>query len=311
MNSPCPISITCPGVDPPFLNFSSEEPDALVFSSWVYPKPDPPNCLSCPPINSFTAQDCNGLSYSGVSQEAADLLAKAAGVTCPKPQDQPQCTNEAQTATKQCPNGVTISYTVPAGSFVSNYTSSPAPISTPPSTVPPQAPCGPGECIMLSQGSSTTGTHFVFSTHNLTAGVPYLITVNFVEEGTGYTNSFPKAFTATGPDYDYVLDFVFPQTVTGMNVIENYPIPTAAASKSGNNLVITLGNLWTGARYLITWMVKDYYSGWYPDKYCVPGDATCTALPTATGPTMTLTIPSYFDAYPGGSAAAAKAIIVP
>lgn len=123
MKRPCDHVITCPGInapepDWPVINISAEAPDPLLFTAIVWPEIDPynPPCLfNCVPEEPNDPLTCFDVIQSAESQEMADLLAQAAGLTCPK--GQINLTNDAQSATVACANGTTFSYTVPAGTI--------------------------------------------------------------------------------------------------------------------------------------------------------------------------------------------------
>lgn len=128
MNIPCPVTIDCPGSDFPLENYSSEAPDHLYFAGPGY---TPFNPYQPPPIGDpelFTAHDCDGVAFSVLSQEIADLIAAINAQHCqhpPAPPDNPGpfdpkdplfC-NEPLTLTKNCPDGTVLHYTVDAALF--------------------------------------------------------------------------------------------------------------------------------------------------------------------------------------------------
>jgi hypothetical protein len=81
----CPnIIVGCPGVDDPISNTSSESPDPLLFSGVGWSPYDP---YRPPPLGGGinVPFDCSNITWSDVSQEMADLLAKINAITCQPP----------------------------------------------------------------------------------------------------------------------------------------------------------------------------------------------------------------------------------
>lgn len=126
MKRPCPIAITCPGIDAPepdwpVINVSAEAPDPILFTAVVWPDVDPyrPRCLyQCNPDPDPV--NCADIIQLTDSQELANMLATAAGLICP-PLAGGACTfvNDAQSATVTCPDGSQSTFTVPAGTMLS------------------------------------------------------------------------------------------------------------------------------------------------------------------------------------------------
>lgn len=132
----------------PFSNFTSEEPDVVIFN------PDPPTSDPNPPLGSFNKQGCISMCISTVSQAAADICAfnqqvlciDTSCLSCP-PADfcqlnpnSPACVvedfcvqhpdalgcqsptqlhyNDAQQCTVTCPDGTPFTFVVPANTFL-------------------------------------------------------------------------------------------------------------------------------------------------------------------------------------------------
>ena len=135
-DNPCPTCTPGPGggigpIDPdnPFVNLSSETPDADVFIGRRYSIGDPP--LG----STWYAVGCIGWCLSTVSQQAADLCAAVQAVLCqstnwpevnPLTPDDPTNLvdrtvyyNNAQYCDYPCPDGTAHRYTVAAGLFAS------------------------------------------------------------------------------------------------------------------------------------------------------------------------------------------------
>lgn len=108
----CPVKITCPGIDSPVANFSSEGADPLIFVGTGF---GPFNPYQPPPLGKlFTDQVCGQTAVSTFSQEEADLLAAQYAYLCQNPGS---FTNQQQEATATCPDGTVNTYTVAAGFF--------------------------------------------------------------------------------------------------------------------------------------------------------------------------------------------------
>lgn len=133
---PCPVSIKCPGgpqgintldADSPVSNFSSEDPDRILFGATGYPiwNPDnpinsiPPNDPSLPPA--WFAQGCIAPCYSPSSQADAIACAIRQAWQCQQSKRTPapqEFLNAQQQCTFTCPDGTPFVWTVAAGYVV-------------------------------------------------------------------------------------------------------------------------------------------------------------------------------------------------
>lgn len=120
---PCQSRITCPGSDSPITNYSSEALDTLLFAGigFPYTPPDDPFDLF------WWAAGCLSLCESAISQADADACATAQAFQCvhtrpglpnTKP-DEEIFVNNPIGCSSVCPDGLTFSYTTPAGRFTS------------------------------------------------------------------------------------------------------------------------------------------------------------------------------------------------
>ena len=139
MNIPCDRRIDCPGDDSPIRNYSAEGPDSRLFCEMGF-YAGIPRIGEC-----WERTGCAQVACSLVSSEAAELEAYNASLECaistwstpscppdpagipptvPPPQEPPRepvslYRNTAQTCTVYCDSGEPVSYTVPAGTYLS------------------------------------------------------------------------------------------------------------------------------------------------------------------------------------------------
>lgn len=304
MNIPCPVRIDCPGVDEPILNDSSESPDVLYWSSYQWTVPPRPICLFCE--QSFTQVDCFGVVHSSVSQADADLMAKAASVNCNKDENEKSCGNEEQTATVTCPNGNIVSYTVPAGTFLSTYTDAPAPGAG--AAAEPELPAivPTGIYAVLDSVTYTDpNTVIVLSGHHLTAGTYYQINYSTRSADTGGNTTLTNHsvnFAATGADHTVTETLVGNRTVVGLDIVEQWPEPNATVQRVGDDVVFTLTGLITGKSY---WL--NYQRG---NAGSIP-ETIVHGVVVATGTSMTVTDAGVFDGFPYSECWGAQIGILP
>ncbi len=120
MNQLCPTKSLC--IDPadPVQNFSSEAPDPVQFIG-TDPGPGPPD----PPVGgTWTSHGCHSICTSHISQEDADLCAYNQRVLCdgkgwtnPPGDPWPHDLNDSETCDSLCPDGLSFTFTVPAGTI--------------------------------------------------------------------------------------------------------------------------------------------------------------------------------------------------
>lgn len=131
-NQPCPVSITCEGVDDPIANYSSEALDQILFGATGFPRFPQDNPLgqdghdpTLPPT--WFAYSCLGVCFSTISQADADACARIETYLCGEGQRYPVdghpivpvFYNTPQQCEFRCPDGSFFVATIPAHTVVS------------------------------------------------------------------------------------------------------------------------------------------------------------------------------------------------
>ncbi len=119
MNQPCLNTAPCAPCDSPIANLTSEAPDAFAYLSESFT--DSTKQLITKIGIPWTATGCLGLCTSTISQADADLCAENQVAQCQVGQNPGTqlFTNNSQSCTQFCPDGLPFTYTVPAGLFLS------------------------------------------------------------------------------------------------------------------------------------------------------------------------------------------------